>query len=122
MKSDEILIIQYPYKMSQQRVNVLRENILKQKESGVILLADFCTVITKPKDIEVQVELEEDKPTPWVFVNNPCYSSIDPSSKESSLFCDECGITIRNWDALYTCCPYCGKKHTFGASEEVEHE
>ena len=49
MKSDEILIIQYPYRMSQQRVDALRERILKQKEDGVILLSDFCTVITKPK-------------------------------------------------------------------------
>ena len=59
MKSDEILIIQYPYRMSQQRADLIREQILEQKESGVILLADFCTVITKPKDIDIKVELEK---------------------------------------------------------------
>ena len=115
MKSDEILIIQYPYKMHSERVNFLREQILRQKETGVILLQDFCTVITKPKDVDVRVELEkEDKSTPWSFVNNPSYSSLDPESKESFLFCDECGITINHWDDLYKHCPYCGKKHTFG--------
>lgn len=58
MKSDEILIIQYPYRMSQQRVDALREQILKQKETGVILLSDLCTVMTKSKDTDIQVELE----------------------------------------------------------------
>lgn len=113
MKSDEILIIKYPYKMRQQSVDALREQILKQKESGVILLAVFCTVVTKPKDVEIQVELEEDKSTPWSFVDNPCYSSLDSASKASFLFCDECGITIKNWNDFYKSCPYCGKKHTF---------
>ncbi len=68
MTNDEILIIQYPFMMSQQRVNALRENILKQKESGVILLADFCKVVTKPKDIDIQVELKEETSTPWEFM------------------------------------------------------
>ena len=114
MKNDEILIIQYPYKMHSERVNLLREQILRQKETGVILLQDFCTVITKPKDVDVQVELEkEDKSTPWEFVDNPCYSSFDPTSKEHFLFCNECGITINVWDPGFSHCPYCGKKHTF---------
>lgn len=117
MNNDEILIIQYPYRMSQQRVDTLREQILKQKESGVILLSDICTVVTKPKDVDVQVELKEDEPTPWSFVNNPCYSSLDPGSKESALFCDECGITINVWDPGFFYCPYCGKKHTFKEEE-----
>lgn len=56
MNSDEILIIQYPYRMSQQKANDLRELILKQKETGVILLPHYCTVIIKPKDIDIKVQ------------------------------------------------------------------
>ena len=119
MKSDEILIIQYPYRMSQQRVDALREQILKQKETGVIMLSDFCNVVTKPKDTDIQVELEkEDEPTPWLFINNPNYSPFDSESKAHSLFCDGCGITINHWDTFFTHCPYCGKKHTFDKEEE----
>ena len=118
MNNDEILIIRYPYTMKQQKAAEIRERVLKQREDGVILLPDFCTVVTKPKDVDIQVEHKEDEPTLWSVVENQCYSPFDPSSKEAYLFCDECGITIYNWDALYKCCPYCGKKHTF--NKEVE--
>ena len=57
MKSDEILIIQYPYKMSKMNVDALRERILKQKEEGVILISDFCTVVTKPKSTDVDIQV-----------------------------------------------------------------
>lgn len=115
MKSDEILIIKYPYRMSKQRADILRKQILEQKETGVILLQDFCSVVTKPKDMDIQVELKkEDEPTPWQFVENTCYSPFDPTSKEHFLFCDGCGITINYWDSFaFKHCPYCGKKHTF---------
>ena len=56
MKNDEILIIQYPYRMSKLGVDTLREQILKQKETGVILLSDFCTVVTKPKNTDVDIQ------------------------------------------------------------------
>lgn len=107
MKNNEILIIQYPYRMRQQSVDALRERILKQKEEGVILLSDFCTVVAKPEDVDVRVEVEkEDEPTLWLLVDD-----------KSNLFCDECGITIKHWDNYFSCCPYCGKKHTFGKEE-----
>ena len=114
MNRDEILIIQYPFRMSQQRVDTLREQILKQKETGVILLSDFCTVVTKPKDIDIQVELEEEGPTPWDFVDNNMYSPFDSQGKERLLFYTECGITIgEHYDPMYQYCPYCGKRHYF---------
>lgn len=56
MKNDEILIIQYPFRMRQQSADALRKQILMQKEVGVILLPDFCTVVTKPKDIDVNIQ------------------------------------------------------------------
>ena len=121
MKNDEILIIKYPYRMSQQRADILRKQILEQKESGVILLHDFCSVVTAPKDMDIQVELEkEDDSTPWQFIDNLSYSSLDPASKEWFLFCDGCGITIEHWDAFFKCCPYCGKKHTFDKEDKSE--
>lgn len=61
MNNGEILIIQYPYRMSRQTVDTLREQILKQKESGVILLSDICKVVAKPKDVDVQVAVTFDK-------------------------------------------------------------
>lgn len=80
MNSDELLIIQYPYRMSQQRVDALREQILKQRESGVILLSDFCTVVTKPKDIDIQVELEKENKA------CPCWDCMH-FSKEGMGYC-----------------------------------
>lgn len=59
MKNDEILIIKCQIPMKPQKFDTFREQILKQKESGVILLPPYCTVVTKPKDIDIQVE--EDK-------------------------------------------------------------
>lgn len=114
MKSDELLIIQYPYRMSQQRVDTLREQILKQRETGVILLSDFCTVVTKPKDTDIQVELEkEDEITPWDFIDNSNYSPFDSQGKERLIFCTECGCNIEHYDTQYQYCPYCGKRHYF---------
>lgn len=120
MKNDEILIIKYPYRMTQQRADILRKQILEQKESGVILLQDFCSVVTAPKDMDIQVELEkEDDPTPWQFVESSCYSPVNQLSKEYHAFCDGCGITLNHWDTFFKHCPYCGKKHTF---EEDKNE
>lgn len=114
MKSDEILIIQYPYRMSKLGVDTLREQILKQKETGVILLSDFCTVVTKPKDTDIQVELEkDDEITPWDFIDNNNYSIFDSQGKERLLFCTECGCNIEHYDPMYQYCPYCGKGHYF---------
>lgn len=59
MTNDEILIVQYPFRMTKDRQMILHRNILEQKATGVILLPDYCKVITKPKDIDIQVELEE---------------------------------------------------------------
>lgn len=59
MNSDEILIIQCQIPMKPQKADDLRKRILEQKETGVILLPNYCTVVTKPKDIDIQVESQE---------------------------------------------------------------
>lgn len=72
MNTDEILIVQYPFRMTKDRQMILHRNILEQKATGVILLPDYCRVITKPKDIDIQVELEPEEPsTPWGFIDCP---------------------------------------------------
>lgn len=114
MNSDEILIVQYQVPIKQQKADILREQILKQKESGVILLPYYCSVISKPKDIDIQVELEkEDEITPWDFIDNSNYSSFDSQGKERLIFCTECGCNVEHYDAQYQYCPYCGKRHYF---------
>lgn len=60
MKNDEILIIQCQIPMKPQKLDILLEQILKQKGTGVILLPYYCTAITKPKDIDIQVEVEKE--------------------------------------------------------------
>lgn len=59
MKNDEILIIRCQIPMKPQKADILRKQILEQKETGVILLPNYCTVVTKPKDIDIQVEQQE---------------------------------------------------------------
>jgi hypothetical protein len=59
MNKDDILIIKYPFMMTQSRINMLRDGILKQKETGVIVLPDYCEVVIAPKDVEIKVEMED---------------------------------------------------------------
>ena len=59
MNKNDILVIKYPFMMTQSRINMLRDGILKQKETGVIVLPDYCEVVIAPKDVEIKVEMEE---------------------------------------------------------------
>ena len=56
MNKDDILIVKYPFLMSNSQTTHLYESILKQKETGVIILPDCCEVIVVPKDIEIKTE------------------------------------------------------------------
>jgi DNA-directed RNA polymerase subunit RPC12/RpoP len=113
MKNDELLIIQYQAPISKLKAYDFHEQILKQKETGVILLPYYCSVISKPKDIDIQVELKKDKTTPWDFIDNGNYSPFDSEGKERLIFCTECGCNVEHYDAQYQYCPYCGKRHYF---------
>lgn len=59
MNKDEILIVKYPFMMSSRQTNQLYESILKQKETGVIVLPDCCEVVIAPKDVEIKTEPHE---------------------------------------------------------------
>lgn len=56
MNKDDILVIKYPFMMTQSRIKILSESILKQKETGVIVLPDYCEVVIAPKDVEIKLE------------------------------------------------------------------
>lgn len=117
MNKDDILVVKYPFLMKNTQANQLYESILKQRENGVIIIPDYCEVVIAPKDVEIKMENHEQS-SPWFFVNNPNYSSYYSGSKEMNIVCDKCGKTIESWDDGYTRCPYCGKKHTFGAEKK----
>lgn len=59
MNKDDILIVKYPFRMTPNRVDILHKSILEQKETGVIILPDYCEVVVIPKDVEIKVEMEE---------------------------------------------------------------
>lgn len=59
MNKDDILIVKYPLFMRDRDVKALYESILRQKESGVIILPDYCDIIVAPKDTELYVEQRE---------------------------------------------------------------
>lgn len=56
MRKDEILVVTVNAFMHKDDLENLQRRILKQKESGVIVLQNFCTVQIAPKDIEIKVE------------------------------------------------------------------
>lgn len=56
---DDILIVKYPFLMKSDQVNQLYESILKQKETGAIVLPDICEVVIAPKDAEIKIEKHE---------------------------------------------------------------
>ena len=114
MNNDEILIIQCLVPLKPQKLDTLREKILKQKETGVILLPYYCTVVTKPKDIDIQAEEEkENEITSWDFIDNHNHSPFDSDGMPRLIFCTKCGRNINHYDTQYQYCPYCGKKHYF---------
>jgi DNA-directed RNA polymerase subunit RPC12/RpoP len=121
MNKDEILVIKYPFLMRTSELNQMYKNILEQRVNGLILLPDYCEVVTAPKDVEIKVEkMENDEPSsPWTLVDNPNYSPFDHSYRAVSLHCDGCGKHIDKWDDDYVRCPYCGKKHMFYTNEEL---
>jgi rRNA maturation endonuclease Nob1 len=123
MDKDEILIIKYPFMMTQSRISMLSQRLLEQKKTGLILLPDYCEVVVAPKDVEIKTEMEnDDSSSLWLLVDNPNYSPFDHSSRPVSLMCDGCRRRIDKWADDYLRCPYCGKKHTFeGAEEKKEY-
>lgn len=121
MNKDEVLIIKSQFPIKPEKADKVYKKLIEQMETGVILIPYGYEVIIAPKDTEIKVEMEnKELSSPWAFVDNPNYSPFDSTSKQFNLFCDECGEHIEKWDDFYARCPYCGKKHTFGAVEGIK--
>lgn len=57
MEEDKgVLIIKLNANVSQRSLTRIRESIVRQKESGLIILPSFCEALVVPKDIKIQVE------------------------------------------------------------------
>lgn len=57
--TDCLLVVKVPYFLKQERRQSLWEQLLKMKESGVIVLDASTQVVVVPKDIEVRMEASE---------------------------------------------------------------
>lgn len=58
MKSDEILVIQSKACLKPEKLEQLRQDILRQKETGVIVLPNYVEVVIVSKDVDIQVKKE----------------------------------------------------------------
>lgn len=58
MTKDEILIVQAPYPLRSKAAKEMHDQLMSQKESGVIILPYGWTAIVKPKDLIIGVETE----------------------------------------------------------------
>ena len=56
MNKDDVLIVKYPFMMGKGMSKYLHDDILKQKETGVIVIPDYCEVVMAPKDVEIKTE------------------------------------------------------------------
>lgn len=59
MTKEEILVISINAVISKEYEKKFRESIIKQKETGVIILPYFAEAIITPKDIEIKIKDEE---------------------------------------------------------------
>lgn len=55
-----MLIIQAKKFMSKEVLQKKRDRIIKERESGVIIIDAWCDVLVVPEDIEIKVKGEED--------------------------------------------------------------
>ena len=51
---NNVLVIQCKAVLPQEKLKILRGNILKQKETGVIVLPPYCDAILVPDDILIK--------------------------------------------------------------------
>ena len=56
MNKDDLLILKPKVYIKPAVLDQIREEIMEQKEEGVIIIPSFCEVICAPKDIEIIVE------------------------------------------------------------------
>lgn len=56
----DLLIIKVKRILSKEDLKKLRDRIIKERESGVIIIEEWCDVLVTPEDIEIKVKGEED--------------------------------------------------------------
>lgn len=56
MGENDILVVKCNAVLSRTTMDWLRDYILGQRESGLILLPNICEAVVVPKDIEIRVE------------------------------------------------------------------
>lgn len=59
MTKDEILIVTPPYAITCKKAKEMHDELMKQKESGVIIIPSGWKVITAPKEVIIGVATEE---------------------------------------------------------------
>lgn len=55
-ENNGLLIVKLNMHLRAKDIQRIRESIMKQKETGLVILPAFCDVIQTPKDIEIQTE------------------------------------------------------------------
>lgn len=56
MVDENLLIIKVNVMLRGDRLQEIRELIMKQRETGLIILPPFCEAVVVPKDIEIKIE------------------------------------------------------------------
>lgn len=56
MKNDEILIVVPKARLKPEKLEQLRQDILRQKETGVIVLPNYVDLVISPKDVDIQIK------------------------------------------------------------------
>lgn len=52
----DILVIRVNYHVKPSQLTKIRDKIIKQKESGTVILPPYCEVLVVPEDCEIRVE------------------------------------------------------------------
>lgn len=58
--SETLIIKVNSFHLSPEDMHNLRQQIIKQKEEGVVVLPYFCEAIIAPEDVDIRVEEEEE--------------------------------------------------------------
>lgn len=57
----DILIVKINMFLRDKEINTIRNYILTQRDTGLIILPPYCEPVLVPKDVEIQFEEEKEK-------------------------------------------------------------
>lgn len=55
---NDVLVVKINALFPSETLSEIHKNILKQKESGVIVLPSYCEALVVPEDIEIKLEAD----------------------------------------------------------------